>query len=163
MKMSSGPSTCHFGCHLHGDLSSPAPRNGCPLHALGEQSSDWAPVAQALASSWRVYTPDLRGHGASDWAGPYTIEQLARDLAALLDALDLGKVALGGHSVGGPPAYLYAARHLGRVTHLVLEDPAPPWPQPTGPRPSRRPAAVRLGRDSAEQRLRRPAGRLLAR
>jgi 3-oxoadipate enol-lactonase len=79
------------------------------LHALGEQSPDWAPVAQALASSWRVYAPDLRGHGASDWAAPYTIEQLATDLAALLDALELEQVALGGHSVGAPPACLYGA------------------------------------------------------
>jgi hypothetical protein len=31
------------------------------LHALGEQSSDWTPVASALAPSWRVYAPDLRG------------------------------------------------------------------------------------------------------
>jgi 3-oxoadipate enol-lactonase len=112
------------------------------LHALGEESSDWAPVAQALAPSWRVYAPDLRGHGASDWAGPYLIDQLATDLAAFLDALELEHVALGGHSVGGPPAYLYAARHPGRVTRLVLEDPAPPWPRaprvlarPEGPLP----------------------------
>ncbi len=107
------------------------------LHALGEESSDWGPVAHALASSWRVYAPDLRGHGASDWAGPYTIEQLATDLAALLDVLELERVALGGHSVGGPPAYLYAARHPDRVTRLVLEDPAPPWPR--GPRVLARP------------------------
>jgi pimeloyl-ACP methyl ester carboxylesterase len=100
------------------------------LHALGEQSSDWARVAQELASSWHVYAPDLRGHGASDRAGPYTIEQLAADLAALLDALELKQVALAGHSIGSPPAYLYAARHPGRVTRLVLEDPAPPWPRP---------------------------------
>ena len=99
------------------------------LHALGEQSPDWGPVAAALASSWHVYAPDLRGHGASDWPGSYTIEQLTMDLAAFLDALDLDHVVLGGHSVGGPPAYLYASRHPGRVTRLVLEDPAPPWPR----------------------------------
>lgn len=107
------------------------------LHARGEQSSDWATVAEALASSRRVYAPDLRGHGASDWAGPYTIEQLAADLAALLDALGLEQVALGGHSIGGPPAYLYAARHPARVTRLILEEPAPPWPR--GPRVLARP------------------------
>jgi 3-oxoadipate enol-lactonase len=112
------------------------------LHALGETSSDWAQVAAALAPSWRVYAPDLRGHGASDWPGAYTIEQLTTDLAAFLDALGLDQAALGGHSVGAPAAYLYAARHPGRVTRLILEDPAPPWPRalrvrtrPDGPLP----------------------------
>jgi pimeloyl-ACP methyl ester carboxylesterase len=112
------------------------------LHALGEQSSDWAGVAAALTPAWRVHAPDLRGHGASDWAGSYTIEQLTTDLAAFLDALDLDRVTLVGHSVGGPPAYLYAARHPDRVARLVLEDPAPPWPRarrtvarPEGPLP----------------------------
>jgi pimeloyl-ACP methyl ester carboxylesterase len=112
------------------------------LHALGEQSSDWTPVASALAPSWRVYAPDLRGHGASDWPGSYTIEQLTTDLAAFLDALGLDQVTLVGHSIGGPPVYLYAARHPGRVARLVLEEPAPPWPRerrsaarPEGPLP----------------------------
>jgi 3-oxoadipate enol-lactonase len=122
------------------------------LHALGEDSSDWAPVAATLAPWWRVYAPDLRGHGASDWPGSYTIEQLTSDLAAFLDALDLDQVTLGGHSICGPPAYLYAARHPHRVARLVLEDPAPPWPRARRilPPPGGH-AAVRLGCDGAEQ------------
>lgn len=55
------------------------------LHALGEESSDWAPIAVILARSWRVYALDVRGHGASDWSGPYTIEGLTADLAAFLE------------------------------------------------------------------------------
>ena len=112
------------------------------LHANGEGSSDWASVAEALAPAWHVYAPDLRGHGASDWPGSYTIELLTTDLAAFLDALGLDQVTLVGHSIGGPPAYLYAARHPERVARLVLEDPAPPWPRarrvltrPEGPLP----------------------------
>ena len=112
------------------------------LHALGEQSSDWEPVASALALSWCVYAPDLRGHGASDWPGCYTIEQLTTDLAAFVGVLGLDQVTLVGHSIGAPPAYLYAARHPDRVGRLVLEDPAPPWPRvrrsvarPEGPLP----------------------------
>lgn len=99
------------------------------LHALGEDSADWSDVAGRLAGSWRVCAPDLRGHGASDWSGPYTIEQLTADLAAFADALVLDSAVLIGHSVGAPPAYLYAARHPDRVARLILEDPAPPWPR----------------------------------
>jgi 3-oxoadipate enol-lactonase len=117
-------------------------RAGAPpvvlLHALGEASADWAPVARALAPAWRVYAPDLRGHGASDWPGSYTIELLTTDLAAFLDALGLDRVILGGHSLGAAPAYLYAARHPGRVARLILEDPPPPWPR--APRVVARPA-----------------------
>lgn len=68
---------------------------------------------------------DQRGHGASAWPGSYTIEQLTVDLGASLDALALGRIALTGHSMGGSPAYLYAAQHPARVTRLVLEEPAP--------------------------------------
>jgi pimeloyl-ACP methyl ester carboxylesterase len=104
------------------------------LHALGEDSSDWERVAPELTPSWRVYAPDLRGHGASDWSGPYTVEQLTADLAAFLDALGLRRVALVGHSMGAVPAYLFAARHPERVTRLILEEPAPPFPRPPAAR-----------------------------
>lgn len=112
------------------------------VHALGEDSSDWAVVAAALAQSRRVFAPDLRGHGASNWSAPYTIAQLTTDLAMFLHALGLSRVALVGHSIGAAPCYLYAARSPERVTGLVLEDPAPPWPRaprtldrPEGPLP----------------------------
>lgn len=103
------------------------------LHGLGEEASDWDPVARELVTSWRVHAPDLRGHGASDWTGPYTVEQLTADLEAFLDALGLRRVALAGHSLGAAPAYLFAARHPERVTRLVLEEPAPPFPRGTPP------------------------------
>jgi 3-oxoadipate enol-lactonase len=117
---------------------SPAAAPVVLLHALGENSSDWGPVASALAPPWRVYAPDLRGHGDSDWSGPYTVEQLAADLEAFLDALGLRRVALAGHSMGAAPAYLFAARHPERVIRLVLEEPPPPFPRP--PSTAHRPA-----------------------
>jgi pimeloyl-ACP methyl ester carboxylesterase len=39
------------------------------LHALGENSADWAGVTGPLAASFREFALDLRGHGASDWPG----------------------------------------------------------------------------------------------
>ncbi|MBO0804217.1 MAG: alpha/beta fold hydrolase [Nocardiopsaceae bacterium] len=113
--------------------SRPAPGGSAALplvlvHALGEDSSSWQGVGPALASAWRVYAPDLRGHGTSDRSGPFTVEQFTTDLEAFLDALGLHRVALAGHSAGAVPAYLFAARHPERVIRLVLEEPAPPFP-----------------------------------
>ena len=108
------------------------------LHALGEQSADWSAVASALAVSWPVYAPDLRGHGASDRPGQYTMAAVSADVAGFFDALGLPPAIVVGHSMGGAAAYQFAARHPDRVRGLVLEDPAPPWPLP--PRTLTRPA-----------------------
>lgn len=99
------------------------------LHAPGEDAAKWEPLAEKLAPSWRVHAPDLRGHGDSEQSGPYTVDQLTADLEAFLDALGLRRVLLGGHSVGAVPAYLFAARCPDRVTHLILEEPVPPFPR----------------------------------
>jgi len=124
------------------ESGSPAATPVVLLHALGENSADWDPVAAALSETWHVYAPDLRGHGRSDWPGAYTLALLRDDVLGFLDALELPRAAMIGHSMGGAAAYLLAIRQPGRVTRLVLEEPAPPWPRvprvparPPGPLP----------------------------
>jgi 3-oxoadipate enol-lactonase len=107
------------------------------LHATGEQSANWSAVAAALSASWRVYAPDLRGHGTSDWPGQYTMAAVTADVAAFFEALRLPSAIVIGHSLGGAAAYQFAARHPDRVRRLILEEPAPPWPIP--PRARTRP------------------------
>lgn len=107
-----------------------APGNPPPLlllHALGESGSDWAPVDAELARYFRVYAPDLRGHGESDWPGTYSFGLMARDVTSWLDKLGLDKVVLAGHSMGAGVAYLIAMGQPGRVRRLVIEDAAPPY------------------------------------
>lgn len=99
------------------------------LHALGKDGSDWDEVAEELDDRWRLYVPDLRGHGRSDWPGEYSFELMRADLGALLEALSLRQVTLVGHSMGGVVAYLYTARHPERVERLVLEETPPPFPR----------------------------------
>jgi pimeloyl-ACP methyl ester carboxylesterase len=98
------------------------------LHALGEDSSTWNAVVEALAPAHRVYALDLRGHGGSSQPGAYSLEVMRSDVLGFLHALDLDDVCLIGHSLGGAVAYLVAAAEPKHVRRLVLEEPPPPLP-----------------------------------
>lgn len=99
------------------------------LHALGEDGTNWDGVTTAFAGSRRVYAPDLRGHGRSGWPGTYSFELMRDDVLGLLDVLDLDRVSLVGHSMGGAVAYLVAEAHPELVDRLVIEDAPPPRPR----------------------------------
>jgi pimeloyl-ACP methyl ester carboxylesterase len=96
------------------------------LHALGDQGKAWEPVLDSLAAEYRVFAPDLSGHGQSDWPGSYAFENYSDDVLGFLDVLELDRVVLVGHSMGGVIAYLLAMREPDRVDRLVVEDVAPP-------------------------------------
>jgi 3-oxoadipate enol-lactonase/3-oxoadipate enol-lactonase/4-carboxymuconolactone decarboxylase len=91
------------------------------VHGLGGTGVDiWKHVIAPLAAEFRVISYDLRGSGRSEVTeGPYAVELLADDLGALLDALELGRVALMGHSLGGGIVLRYAATHPERVRAVV--------------------------------------------
>jgi 3-oxoadipate enol-lactonase len=92
------------------------------LHGLGEGSADWDGVAPVFARHRRVYAPDLRGHGRSDWPGDYSVELMEADVLGFLDAMELDRVDLIGHSMGGLVGYLFAGDHPERVGRLILEE-----------------------------------------
>jgi pimeloyl-ACP methyl ester carboxylesterase len=89
----------------------------------------WRRVAPSLASDFRVVMPDLRGHGWSDAPpGGYEKERLARDLIALLDALELERVPYIGHDWGAFVGYLVAISAPERVRALMALSIPHPWP-----------------------------------
>jgi pimeloyl-ACP methyl ester carboxylesterase len=110
---------------------------GVPLVLLpgtGLTARSWDAVAATLAATRRVVAVDLRGHGASQWPGVYSIAAMTDDLAALLDGLGEERVDLVGHSLGGLVALRVAAAHPHRVRRLVLEDVGMPHPRrPSAP------------------------------
>lgn len=91
------------------------------VHGLGGTgASIWKHQIADLASDSRVITYDLRGSGQSEVTpGPYTIDLLAQDLRALVEELDLRRVSLVAHSMGGSIALAYAAAHPSDVAALV--------------------------------------------
>src|ERR1700681_2492240 len=72
------------------------------LHPFPANHELWLPAAQALISRYRLILPDLRGHGDSGVGeGPATMEKHAADLSRILDALEVGRAAFVGVSIGG--------------------------------------------------------------
>ncbi|MET8429479.1 alpha/beta hydrolase [Nocardia sp. NPDC004860] len=83
----------------------------------------WNPQINAFAGEYRVIAYDVRGHGESDeGTAPLTIDQLADDLAVVLDAvLQPGRRAvLVGHSLGGMTIQAWAGRYPQRVRRQLL-------------------------------------------
>ena len=96
------------------------------LHGYPFNRSMWREQVEALSASHRVITPDLRGHGeTSVGREPATMEAMGRDVAALLDELEIKRIVLGGLSMGGYVAFAFY-RHFGlRVRALILADTRP--------------------------------------
>jgi lipase len=93
------------------------------LHGVKGHSGRWRLLAERLPR-YRWHALDLRGHGRSEWSPPWTLEQHVADVLATMDALDLPRADLLGHSFGGAVA-VHLARHApGRVSRVVLIDPA---------------------------------------
>ncbi|MEV8306707.1 alpha/beta hydrolase [Streptomyces flavidovirens] len=98
------------------------------LHGLGSSSASWEEAGQALGEEWRVYAIDLRGHGESDWPDEYSVELMRDDVLGFLDELELDRVGVVGHGMGGVVARLLAQDNSDRVERLVLEETPPPFP-----------------------------------
>lgn len=98
--------------------------NGKPIvliHGFPHASEVWNAQAEALSRAHRVIRMDLRGMGASSVPdGPYLMETLAADVAAVLDKLSIERAWIAGHSLGGYVALAFARMFSERVAGLAL-------------------------------------------
>jgi 3-oxoadipate enol-lactonase len=93
------------------------------LHALALSGRVWDPMAAVLGASRRVLAPDARGHGGSSWDGePFTMEDLADDVASIIETVADGPADVVGLSMGGSTAIVLAQRRPDLVGRLVLAD-----------------------------------------
>jgi 3-oxoadipate enol-lactonase len=107
---------------LHYELAGPEHAPVVILaNSLGATLRMWDPQLEPLTRSFRVVRFDTRGHGGSAVPpGPYTIDELADDVRALLDRLELEKVHYVGLSLGGMIGMRLAAEHPDRIDRLVV-------------------------------------------
>ena len=94
------------------------------IHGFPLDGGVWAKLAPLLQGH-RVIVPDLRGFGRSAPTGPFTISDLADDVAGVLDALKVASADIVGLSMGGYVAQelLRVAPH--RIDRLILIDTKP--------------------------------------
>jgi 2-succinyl-6-hydroxy-2,4-cyclohexadiene-1-carboxylate synthase len=121
--MTSRRITTASGIELHFDDRGEGDRPLVLVHGYTGSWQDFERQLPALAPVGRVITPDLRGHGASSRSPDpvdYTFEALTGDLLGLLDALEIARCDLLGHSMGGMLALRLALAHPERLGSLVL-------------------------------------------
>lgn len=114
------PSIMTNGIRTHYEMSGDGPALVF-VSGLGGTAAYWQPQIAAFCKSFTVVTYDQRGSGTSDHpAGPYSIETLADDLQALIDALQLVRPVLIGHSTGGAIGQVLAARKGDLFAGMIL-------------------------------------------
>jgi pimeloyl-ACP methyl ester carboxylesterase len=93
------------------------------LHGIASSSRSWLPVLAALAGSYRLILPDLRGHGASGHPEEgYGLTDYADDLERIVAYSGSTDPIIVGHSLGGLIAMCWARRHPAAARAIVLED-----------------------------------------
>ena len=113
-------------------------REGAPWlvlsHSLACSVRMWDPQIEALKGSYRILAYDTRGHGASEAPkGAYTLELLADDLKALLDALGVKSPHYCGLSMGGMIGQTFALKYPGVFRTLTLADTSSGFPPQVWP------------------------------
>lgn len=107
--------------------------DGAPLtfvQGLGYDRRGFGRLPQLLAEHFRVLTIDNRGVGESDEPeGPYSVPQMAADVAAVLDDAGLERTNLFGVSLGGFIAQEFALSYPERVEKLILCSTMPGGPK----------------------------------
>jgi pimeloyl-ACP methyl ester carboxylesterase len=96
------------------------------IHDFLVNHLEFEDVLPLLAARFRVLVPDLPGFGESEKPSParygYSIESFAEALVDMIAGLELGRISLVGHSLGGAVAITLAAEHPELVERLVLVD-----------------------------------------
>src|SRR3954464_5879509 len=91
------------------------------IHGIGDNSTTWSTVQSKLATSITVIAPDLLGHGKSDKPrADYSVAAYANGMRDLLSVLEIERVTVVGHSLGGGVAMQFAYQFPQLVDRLIL-------------------------------------------
>jgi 3-oxoadipate enol-lactonase len=121
------------------------------IHGFPHDRTLWTDQVAALQNVARCITADLRGLGESDSGEPYSIDQYADDMAALLAGLRVKSATVAGLSMGGYVALAMWRRHPQVVRAMILADTRPGADSDEGRR--KRDEMIQLARSSGVRAL----------
>lgn len=91
------------------------------VHGIGSRRTAWRSIINGLGSGYRCISYDLRGHGDSPCpADAFGLDELVTDLERLRERLNLDKIHIVGHSLGGMIGPAYARLFPNRVLSISL-------------------------------------------
>jgi 2-(acetamidomethylene)succinate hydrolase len=91
------------------------------LHGSSSYGLQWEWVADHLSDQFHVFALDQRGHGDSGRPdGEYSAEEYAEDVHQFVSALGLGRIVIGGNSLGGRVAQVFAADYPDECAAAIL-------------------------------------------
>ena len=95
------------------------------LHGLFGSARNWQGIARALGETHHVIAPDLRNHGQSPHSDSMSYSEMADDVIAIAEKLNLSNIIIIGHSMGGKVAMMAALSYPERFSALAVIDIAP--------------------------------------
>jgi pimeloyl-ACP methyl ester carboxylesterase len=140
------------------DFEGPGPPVLC-VHGVGSHAWSFRGLARELGFDARVVAVDLRGHGDSQWSegAAYSTTDLASDVIAMLDHLEIARITVVGVSWGGLVGLAVATRRPDLVARLAMIDISPASSQPASNVPPR-PASFPSHCDALEWERAKSAG-----
>jgi pimeloyl-ACP methyl ester carboxylesterase len=91
------------------------------IHGIGDNSTTWNAIQAKLAQRFTVIAPDLLGHGQSDKPrADYSVAAYANGMRDLLSVLEIERVTVVGHSLGGGVGMQFAYQFPHLVERLIL-------------------------------------------
>lgn len=95
------------------------------LHGLFCEGRNLLPLGRKLSCDFNAYLIDLRNHGKSIYSKEMNYPVMAKDINDLMEALNLDRIHLLGHSMGGKAAIEFAVRYPEKVSTISILDVAP--------------------------------------
>jgi pimeloyl-ACP methyl ester carboxylesterase len=101
------------------------------LHGTANRWQAFQPIIPTLASRWKIYAPDFRGHGGSEHTDQYGFGYYLEDTVRFLDEVVGEPAVIFGHSLGGRIATKIAAEYPDKVHAIILGDSSLKEPVPS--------------------------------